>query len=176
MDQSQIIIQSLLLVLEQTFMDKNYRVLLSVLCTRIRTSSAEPRTPYPLQANQNLSPYLPVPQSNCADAPCQPAANMPVASSLVPFLIADNLFVSRFPAPEVFSGSSELSVCCTANYNHTVHHVPQYQPVRQPPLYLNHQPSMTYSMPLHYMNIHSPSIIPCIMCHNTSLLGNHHTT
>ena len=121
-------------------------------------SSAEPRTPYPLQANHNLSPNLPVPQSNCADAPYQPAANMPVASSHpVPSLIADNLFVSRFPAPEVCSGSSELPVCSTANYNHTVHHVPQYQPVRQPPLCLNHQPSVTYSTPLHQMNTHSPS-------------------
>ena len=121
-------------------------------------SSAEPRTPYPLQANHNLSPNLPVPQFNCADAPYQPAANMPVASSHpVPSLIADNLFVSRFPAPEVCSGFSELPVCSTANYNHTVHHVPQYQPVRQPPLLLNHQPSVTYSTPMHQMNTHSPS-------------------
>ena len=121
-------------------------------------SSAEPRTPYPLQANHNLSPNLPVPQFNCADAPYQPAANIPVASSHpVPSLIADNLFVSRFPAPEVCSGSSELPVCSTANYNYTVHHVPQYQPVSQPPLCLNHQPSVTYSTPMHQMNTHSPS-------------------
>ena len=121
-------------------------------------SSAEPRTPYPLQANHNLSPNLPVPHSNCADAPYQPAANMPVASSHpVPSVIADNLFVSRFLAPEVCSGSSELPVCSTANYNHTMHHVPQYQPVRQPPFCLNHQPSVTYSTPLHQMNTHSPS-------------------
>ena len=99
-----------------------------------------------------------MPQSNCADAPYQPAANMPVASSHpVPSLIAENLFVSRFPAPEVCSGSSKLPVCSTANYNHTVHHVPQYQPVRQPPLCLNHQPSVTYSPPLHQMNTHSSS-------------------
>ena len=125
-----------------------------MLCT------AEPRTPYPLLANQNLSPHLPVPQSNCVDAPYQPPANMPVASSHpVPSRIVDNLFVSRFPAPQVCSGFSELPVCSTANYNHTVHHVPQYQPLRQPPLYLNHQPSVTYSTPLHQMNTqHSPSI------------------
>ena len=113
-------------------------------------SSAEPKTPYPLQANQNLSLYLYVPQCNCADAPYQPAANMPVASfHPISSLIVDNLCVPRIPALEGCSGCSELLVCSTANYNQIVHHVPQYKPVKQPPLYLNHYPSVTYSTPLH---------------------------
>ena len=108
-------------------------------------SSVEPKTPYSLQANQNLSLYLYVPQSNCADTPYQPAANMPVASSL----IVDNLCLQRIPAPEGCSSCSELLVCSTVNYNQILHHVPQYKPVRQPTLYLNHHPSVTYSSPLH---------------------------
>ena len=108
-------------------------------------SSAEPKTPYPLQANQNLSLYLYVPQCNCADTPYQSAANMPVASSL----IVDNLCVHVFLLPRVAPVVPNFSFAVLLNYNQIVHHVPQSKPVRQPPLYLNHHPSVTYSTPLH---------------------------